>query len=69
VFGVNPFTVIVPEPACDNVPVIPPGDEVAVYEEIGAPPFEVGAVKATVAEVVPVTVAVPIVGAPGNVAV
>lgn len=30
VFCVRPDTVIVPEPACDSVPVIPPGEEVAV---------------------------------------
>ena len=27
---VNPVTVIVPEPACDNIPVTPPGLDVAV---------------------------------------
>jgi hypothetical protein len=34
---------------------------------MGAPPLSAGAVNATVAVVVPVAVAVPIVGAPGNV--
>ena len=57
---------IVPEPACDTAPVKPPGEEVAVYEVIVAPPLETGAVKATVAVVDPVAVAVPIVGAPGT---
>ena len=35
---------------------------------IVAPPLDAGAVQATLTEVVPVTVAVPIVGAPGAVA-
>ena len=56
---------MVPEPACDNVAVTPPGEEVATYDVIVAPPSEPGAVKATVAVVDPVAVAVPIVGAPG----
>ena len=56
---------IVPEPAWSNVPVIPPGEEVALYEVIVAPPLEPGDVKATVAIVDQVAVAVPIVGAPG----
>ena len=37
---VNPVTVIVPEPAVDTAPVKPPGEEVAVYEVIVAPPLE-----------------------------
>jgi hypothetical protein len=37
-----------------------------VYEVIAVPPFEAGAVYATVAVVAPVAVAVPIVGAPGT---
>jgi hypothetical protein len=49
------------------VPVIDPGLEVAVYPVIADPPLSEGAVKATVADVVPVAVAVPIVGAPGTV--
>jgi hypothetical protein len=49
------------------VPVTPPGEDVAVYDKIVAPPSEPGAVKATVAVVDPVAVAVPIVGAPGTV--
>jgi hypothetical protein len=64
---VNPFTVIVPEPACDIVPVMFPGDDVAVYEVIAVPPLSAGAVNVTVAEVEPVAVATPIVGAPGTV--
>jgi hypothetical protein len=48
--------------------VIPPGEDVAVYEVIVAPPLLAGAVNATVAVVDPVAVAVPIVGAPGTVA-
>ena len=59
---------MVPEPAVDNVPVILPGTEVAVYVVIVAPPLLAGAVYVTVAVVAPVAVAVPIVGAPGTVA-
>ena len=58
---------IVPEPADDTVPVPPAGEEVAVYVVIVSPPLEAGCVKATVAVVDPVAVAVPIVGAPGTV--
>lgn len=65
VLGVKPLIEIVPEPAWESVPVIPPGEEVAVYEVIAEPPLLIGAVKETVAVVVPVEVAVPIVGAPG----
>jgi hypothetical protein len=61
VLAVKPVTVIGEEP----VPVKPPGLDVAVY--VTAPvPASVGAVYATVAVVVPVAVAVPIVGAPGE---
>ena len=49
------------------VAVMPPGLEVTVYKVIGLPPFDAGAVKATVARPPP-GVAVPMVGAPGNVA-
>ena len=49
-----------------QVAVMPPGDEVTVYPVIGAPPFEAGAVKVTLAEPFP-AVAVPMVGAPGKV--
>jgi len=45
--------------------VIPPGEDVAVYKVI-VDPLLAGAVKATVAVVCPVFVAVPIVGAPGT---
>ena len=48
------------------MPVIPEGEEVAVYEVITDPPLLAGAVYATVAVVSPVAVAVPIVGAPGT---
>ena len=61
---VNPETVMVPEPACDNVPVNPPGELLVIYFVIVAPPFDVGAVNATVADALPAT-AVPMVGAPG----
>jgi hypothetical protein len=47
------------------VPVILPGEETAVYEVMTDPPLLAGAVKETVAVLVPVAVAVPIVGAPG----
>jgi hypothetical protein len=59
---------MVPDPAWLKVPVTPPGLDVAVYVVIAAPPLLAGAVKATVAVVCPVLVAVPIVGAPGTVA-
>ena len=51
------------------VPVVErlPGELVAVYLVIVAPPFDAGAVNAMVADVALVAVAVPIVGAPGTV--
>jgi hypothetical protein len=49
------------------VPVIPPGDEVAVYEVIVAPPSDAGAVNEIFAVVAPVDVAVTDVGASGTV--
>jgi hypothetical protein len=60
-------TEIVPEPACEISAVIAPGFDVAVYLVIAEPPSDAGAVKEIVAVVVPVAVAVPIVGAPGAV--
>jgi hypothetical protein len=60
---VNPDTVI-GEP--DPVPIIPPGDDVAVYTVIALPPSFAGGVKVTVTVPMP-AVAVPIVGAPGTV--
>ncbi len=54
-----------PLPACEIDPVLPPGDEVAVYEVIAAPPSDAGAVNETLAVVAPVDVAVKDVGAPG----
>jgi hypothetical protein len=65
--GVKPVTLIVPEPDCEMVAVIPPGDDVAVYEVIAEPPSS-GASKVTSAEVGPVDIAVTEVGAPGTVA-
>ena len=59
------MTVIVPEPAPLAVPISPPGEEVAVYVVIDAPPVE-PAVYATVAVVFPLVTA-PIVGACGTV--
>ena len=56
-----------PLPACEIDPVTPPGDEVAVYEVIAAPPSDAGAVNETFAVVAPVDVAVTDVGAPGAV--
>jgi hypothetical protein len=44
-----------------------PGFEVAVYEIIGDPPFELGAFQLTVAEIIP-AVATIFVGAPGDMA-
>ena len=66
--AVNPVIAIVPLPACEIDPVTPPGDEVAVYEVIVAPPVDAGAVNETFAVVAPVAVAVIEVGAPGAVA-
>ena len=63
----NPVTEIVPEPACEISPVIEPGVDVAMYLVIVEPPSDAGAVKEIVAVVVPVAVAVPMVGAPGAV--
>jgi hypothetical protein len=58
---VSPVTVIgLPAPEA----VSPPGDDVTVYEVIGAPPLSPGAMKLTVACPFP-GVAVVIVGAPG----
>ena len=51
-----------------NVPVIAVPTAVAVYVVIVAPPLDPGAVHATVTDVAPAFVAVPIVGAPGTVA-
>jgi hypothetical protein len=62
---VSPLTVMVPEPACSTMPVIPSGFDVAVYLVIVAPPFDVGAVNATSTLFVAVFVAAPITGAPG----
>jgi len=66
----NPSTVITPLvfPSGFKVPVIPPGEDVAVYKVMLAPPLDAGAVHPTVALVgtVVLAVAVPIVGAPGT---
>jgi len=62
--AVSPVTVMVPEPACDRVPLPPAGLDVAVYLVIGEPPSD-GAVNATFAVVDPVAVAAPITGAFG----
>ena len=61
---VSPLTVIDVHGAV-QLPVIPDGDEVAVYAVIVEPPSLAGAVKATVACALP-AVAAPIVGAPGG---
>jgi hypothetical protein len=58
---------MVPEPDVAKLPVILPGDEIAVYDVIVAPPLLEEAVYDTVAVLVPVAVAVPIVGAVGTV--
>jgi hypothetical protein len=50
-----------------QLPVMAPGDDVAVYDVTAAPPLLAGAVNVTVACVLP-PVAVPIAGAPGTVA-
>ena len=62
---VRPVTVIEPLPDWVTVAVTEPGVEVAVYEVMIAPPFDVGAVNATEAEVALAIAATPIVGAPG----
>ena len=49
------------------VAVRPPGDEVTVYEVIGLPPLEAGAVQLTVASALPAAAVTPV-GAPGTVA-
>ncbi len=49
------------------VAVIPPGEDVTVYEVIAEPPFETGALKVTVTCPLP-WVAVPMIGASGTVA-
>ena len=67
--AVKPVIAIVPLLACEIDPVIPPGDEVAVYEVIAAPPLDAGAVNETFAVVAPVDVADTEVGAPGTVVV
>ena len=68
VVALSPVIEIVPEPACVSIAVIDPGLEVAMYDVIVDPPSETGAVNETVAVVVPVEVAVLIVGASGTVA-
>ena len=50
-----------------TVALAPAGLEVTLYEVIGLPPFEAGAVQETEAEALP-AVAVTAVGAPGTVA-
>lgn len=62
---VRPVTVNVPPPDWFKVAVTEPGVDVAVYDVIVAPPLDVGAVNATVAEVTLAIAAAPIVGAPG----
>jgi hypothetical protein len=64
---VRPVMAIIPLPAPLKVPVIPPGEDVAIYLKMGEPPLFVGAVNETVAVVAPVAIAIPIVGAPGTV--
>ena len=62
--AVSPLTLMAPSPACSKVPDPPAGLDVAVYFVISEPPFNAGAVNATVAVVDPVTVAAPITGTP-----
>ena len=59
------MTVNVPLPDWFKVAVTEPGVDVAVYEVIVAPPLDMGAVNATVADVTLAIAAAPIVGAPG----
>jgi hypothetical protein len=46
-YGDSPGTVIDPEADVKTVAVTPPGDAVAVYEVIAAPPLSAGAVYVT----------------------
>ena len=62
----SPVTVIVVHGAA-QLPVTPPGDDVAVKLVIGLPPLLAGAENVTLALPLP-AVAVPIAGAPGTVA-
>jgi len=66
--AVKPEKEIVPPLACEIVPVLPPGDEVAVYVVITVPPSESGASNETSAVVGPVDIAVTEFGALGTVA-
>ena len=52
-----------------EVAVIPPGEEVTLYEVIVRPPSEEGGVKATFAESTPTRETAPIVGGPATVGV
>ena len=45
--------------------LMPPGEDVTVYEVIGEPPFDAGARNETVACALPAA-AVPMIGAPGT---
>ena len=63
----RPEISIEPLPDCLIVPVNPPGEDVAMYRVIGAPPFEAGASNSIFAVVMPVRVAVTEVGACGAV--
>ncbi len=63
----RPVTVAVVVLPLAVVTLTPPGDEVTVYEVMGAPPLETGAVQLTVACAF-AAVALIAVGAPGTVA-
>ena len=63
--GCKPVIRIVPLPDCSMVPVMPPGEEVAVYEVIPKKSPVVGAINETLAVVAPVAVATTDVGASG----
>ena len=66
--GFKPFTVIDPELDWARVPTSPPGNEIAVYEVIVAPPFVVGAVKVTEALVCVIKEALVSLGAEDGIA-
>jgi hypothetical protein len=51
VAGLSPLTVRTPEPDWLTKPIIPPGEDVAMYLVTGAPLSEAGAVNATVIDV------------------
>jgi hypothetical protein len=60
----SPATWKVPDPDCVRITTMAPGEDIAVYESIVAPPFDAGAVNVSEIVVAFTTDAVPITGAP-----